>query len=184
MVYAREQNVYVLKIVFFWKLFDFSKFFSEPGIFCFHYHIHGRSQKFFWGGKVGILLIYYTGCWQCKWTVTKREKKTWPMLPQRKWPTEKSQKWRFVGGNASFHTLYKTTLLLSAVTVSLHYLSRCLRSKGNATALRRPCLPLSAVTASLHYLPRCLRSTVTWGKTITAVTWSEHMKIRCHVIIM
>jgi len=41
-VYAREQNVYVLKIVFFWKLFDFSKFFSETGILCFHDYIHGR----------------------------------------------------------------------------------------------------------------------------------------------
>jgi len=59
-VYAREQNVYVLKIVFFWKLFDFSKFFSEPGIFCFHYHIHGRSQKFFWGGAKSTFCLSIT----------------------------------------------------------------------------------------------------------------------------
>jgi len=35
----------------------------------------------------------------------------------------------------------------------------------NATALRRPYLPLSAVTVSLRYLPRCLRSRVTCDKT-------------------
>ena len=46
--------------------------------------------------------------------------------------------------------------------------------RGNVTALRRPCLPLSAVTVSLHYLPRCLRSTVTCDKTPNIVTWSEH----------
>jgi len=34
----------------------------------------------------------------------------------------------------------------------------------NASALRLPCLSLSAVTISLHYLPRCLRLTVTCGK--------------------
>jgi len=28
------------------------------------------------------------------------------------------------------------------------------------------CLPLSAVTGSLHYLPRCLRSRVTGDKTL------------------
>jgi len=31
-------------------------------------------------------------------------------------------------------------------------------------------LPLSAVTVSLRYLPRCLRSTVTGGKTPIAAT--------------
>ena len=41
---------------------------------------------------------------------------------------------------------------------------------GNTTALRRPCLPLSAITASLHYLPRCLRSRVTCDKTPNVVT--------------
>ena len=35
---------------------------------------------------------------------------------------------------------------------------------------------LSAVTVSLHYLPRCLRSTVTGGKTPIAATWSEPLK--------
>ena len=44
-------------------------------------------------------------------------------------------------------------------------------------------LPLSAVTVSLHYLPRCLCSTVTCGKTPTTVTWSEPLKICCHVIV-
>jgi len=38
------------------------------------------------------------------------------------------------------------------------------RSGGNATAFRRPCLPLSAVTVSKHYLPKCLHSTVTCGR--------------------
>jgi len=38
------------------------------------------------------------------------------------------------------------------------------RSGGNATAFRRPCLPLPAITVSKHYLPRCLRSTVTCGR--------------------
>ena len=45
----------------------------------------------------------------------------------------------------------------------------------NATAVRRPCLPLSAVTVLLHYLPRCLRSRVTCDKTPNIVTWSEHL---------
>jgi len=53
---------------------------------------------------------------------------------------------------------------------------------GNTTALRRPCLSLSAITASLHCLPRCLRSRVTCDKTPNVVTWSEHLKICCHVI--
>jgi len=46
----------------------------------------------------------------------------------------------------------------------------------NATALRRPCLPLSAVTVLLHYLPRCLRSRVTCDKMPNFVTWSGHSK--------
>jgi len=54
---------------------------------------------------------------------------------------------------------------------------------GSASALRRPCLPLSAVTISLHYLPRCLRTKVTCGKTPNIMTWSEHYKICCHVIV-
>jgi len=41
--------------------------------------------------------------------------------------------------------------------------------------LRRPCLPLSAVTVSLHYLPRCLRSRATCDKTPNIGTWSEHL---------
>jgi len=40
----------------------------------------------------------------------------------------------------------------------------------NATALRRPCLPLSAITASLHYPPRRLRSKVACDKTPNIVT--------------
>jgi len=54
---------------------------------------------------------------------------------------------------------------------------------GNIPDLWPPCLPLSAVTVSLHYLPRCLRSKVTSGKTPTIVTWSEHQKICCLVIV-
>jgi len=45
---------------------------------------------------------------------------------------------------------------------------------GRFPVLWHPCLPLSAVTVSLHYLPRCLSSAVTWGKTPNIVTWSEH----------
>jgi len=44
-------------------------------------------------------------------------------------------------------------------------------------------LPLSAVTVSLHYLPRCLHSIVRCGKTPTTVTWSASTKICCHVIV-
>ena len=43
--------------------------------------------------------------------------------------------------------------------------------------------PISAVTVSLHYLPRCLRSAVTSGKTPTTVTWGKPLKICCHVIV-
>jgi len=43
--------------------------------------------------------------------------------------------------------------------------------------------PLSAVTVSLHYLPRCLHSTVTCGKTPTTTTWSASSKICCLVIV-
>ena len=35
--------------------------------------------------------------------------------------------------------------------------------------LQRPCLPLSAVTVSLHYQPRCLRSRATCDKTPDSV---------------
>jgi len=44
-------------------------------------------------------------------------------------------------------------------------------------------LLLSAVTVSLHYLPRCLHSIVTCGKTSTTATWSASSKICCHVIV-
>jgi len=44
-------------------------------------------------------------------------------------------------------------------------------------------LPLSAVTVSLHHLPRCLRSIVTCSKTHTTVTWSASSNIYCHVIV-
>ena len=37
-------------------------------------------------------------------------------------------------------------------------------------------LPLSAVSVSLHYLPRCLRSIIACGKTPTTVTWSASSK--------
>jgi len=45
------------------------------------------------------------------------------------------------------------------------------------------CFQLSAVTFSIHYLPRCLRSIVTCDKTPNIVTWSEHLKICFRVII-
>jgi len=38
-------------------------------------------------------------------------------------------------------------------------------------------LPLSAITVSLRHLPRCLRSAVTCGKTPSTVTSSEPFKI-------
>ena len=43
-------------------------------------------------------------------------------------------------------------------------------------------LLLSAVTVTLHYLPRCLRSTVTSGKTPIAASWCEPLKnwLPCH----
>jgi len=44
-------------------------------------------------------------------------------------------------------------------------------------------LLLSAVTVSLHYLPRCLCSIVTCGKTPTIVTWTASSKICWHVIV-
>jgi len=44
-------------------------------------------------------------------------------------------------------------------------------------------LPLPAVTVSLHYVPRGLRSIVICGKTHTTVTWSASSKIRCQVIV-
>jgi len=43
--------------------------------------------------------------------------------------------------------------------------------------------PISAVTVSLHYLPRCLRSTATCSKTPATVTWSKTLKICSHVIV-
>jgi len=44
-------------------------------------------------------------------------------------------------------------------------------------------LPLSVVSVSLHYLPRCLHSIVTCGKTPTTIIWSASSKICCHVIV-
>jgi len=55
---------------------------------------------------------------------------------------------------------------------------------GNVPALRRLCIPLSAVTVSLHYLPRYLRSTVTCGKTPTSYCYAmktNSRKIRSQV---
>ena len=48
--------------------------------------------------------------------------------------------------------------------------------RWQATAFRRPCLPLSAVTVSKHYVLRCLRSTVSCrgSETHDIVTWSEN----------
>jgi len=46
----------------------------------------------------------------------------------------------------------------------LYPLSFFVKSGGIATAFWSPCLPLLAVTVSKHYLPRCLRSTVTCGR--------------------
>ena len=43
--------------------------------------------------------------------------------------------------------------------------------------------PLSAVTVSLLYLPRCLRSAITCNKTLTSATTSETLKICCHIIV-
>jgi len=44
-------------------------------------------------------------------------------------------------------------------------------------------LPLSAFTVSLHYLPRCLHSLVTCGKMPITATWSASSKFCCHVIV-
>jgi len=39
--------------------------------------------------------------------------------------------------------------------------------------------PLLELTVSLHYL----RSALACGKSSTTVIWSEHVKIRCRVIV-
>ena len=44
-------------------------------------------------------------------------------------------------------------------------------------------LPLSAITVSLDYLRRWLRSTVPCGKTPATVSGSEPLKICCHAIV-
>jgi len=55
--------------------------------------------------------------------------------------------------------------------------------KSPTTGINLRGLPISAVTVSLHYLPRCLLSIVTCSKTHTTVTWSASSKICCHVIV-
>jgi len=65
-----------------------------------------------------------------------------------------------------------------------HLCPRCPSFKRSGIqCLRRPYLALSAVTVSLHYWPRCLRSRVTCNEASNNATWSEHLKICCHVII-
>jgi len=39
------------------------------------------------------------------------------------------------------------------------------------------------VTVSLHYLPRCLRSAVSCNKSPATVIQSEPLQICCHVIV-
>jgi len=51
---------------------------------------------------------------------------------------------------------------------------------GNSPTLWRPCLPLSAVTVSLHYLPRCLRSTVTCAKLDVNLMWTLEYLLPCY----
>jgi len=51
-------------------------------------------------------------------------------------------------------------------------LSCCPASLLHSRSIKCFGLLLSAVTISLHYLPRCLRSTVTCGKIPIAATWS------------
>jgi len=44
-------------------------------------------------------------------------------------------------------------------------------------------LKKQVITVSLHYLPRCLRLTITCGETPATAAWSEHMKNWVHVIV-
>ena len=49
--------------------------------------------------------------------------------------------------------------------------------------LNRHASPLAAVTVSLHYLPRCLCSAITCGKTPITVIWRASAKVCCHVVV-
>ena len=98
-------------------------------------------RKFLGGGNVNIFIILFRLLkMQCTWTFTKCFTHS---TPQRKWPMlrQKSQRLRFAG--AAVHRFHSC------------FFSHSMKLRG---------LPLSAVTVLLHYLPRCLRSTVTCGK--------------------
>ena len=88
---------------------------------------HGGPQKFMQGGKVNILLIIFRLLtMQCQWTFTKRftlvaSQRKCAMLRQQ------SQKCASLAAVLVFHSCFYNTvkldwLLLSEVTVSLHYL--------------------------------------------------------------
>ena len=118
----------------------------------------GVGRYFSRRGEVDILLIFFRLLrMQCKWTFTKRFTVS---TSQRKCPMERQQsrKMRFVGSNTSFSlmllfTAYRTTgLSLSAVVVSLHYLTSC------------------------H---TCLRSTATCGKKPISVTFLSEPSLPC-----
>ena len=106
--------------------------------------------------------ILYSGCWRMRYTWTFTRGFT-PSRQQRDCPgvRQQSQKYCFFGGNASF----------SLILLFKHYKTTWLTL-------------LSAVTVSLKYLPRCLRSAATCPKTPTTVTQSELLKTCCHVTVI
>jgi len=54
-----------------------------------------------------------------------------------------------------------------------------------SNSMRQRVLPLSTVTVSLHHLPKMSEVNRHMRKNAsTIVTWSEPLKIRCHVIVM
>jgi len=111
-----------------------------------------------WGNLNILLILFMLLTMQCKCTFIKRfilssPKRKYPMLRLQ------SQKSRFVGAAMLlFHSCF-----------------------SRSTKLRS--LPLSAVTVSQHFLPKMFAfNNHICGKTSTTITWSEPLKIGCHVI--
>ena len=112
---------------------DSLKTYRKPAAFncCVKMDKHGHPQKFFQVGAKLTFCLTFSGCWQC--SANGHSQNALPFLHYKKYPMlqQQSQKWCFVAAAIfifhSFlfsHSIKLRGLLLSVVTVLLHYLPK------------------------------------------------------------
>jgi len=160
-VYAREQNVYVLKIkclcfkncFFFGNCSIFLNFFLNQEFFVFTTTFTGVPRNFSGGGQSRhfAYLLHRLLTMQCKWTLTKREKKNLDPCYHKKNDPRKSHR-----NGASL-----AAMLLFTHCIKLRYcyqqsLSRYITCQD--VCVQRPMPPLSGVPACRYQQsqPRCI----------------------------